>query len=876
MEKLISFLIILAVTYSGYSQNNPGDCVGAIPVCKNIYDSPTPYLYKGEGLNGREIAGLPGTDCRTQELDGVWYLFTIQESGALRFSIRPNNNFDDYDWIVFDLTNRRCEDIYYHTNEYMLSSNNFGDEFGVIVETGANSLKSNGSAGNCNGPGTELGPPFNDDIPVTKGGTYVLYLSNWSQSQSGFVIDFSASTAKLFDNVQPELTQINASVKCNDKKIEVQFSEQILCAGVNTDFFKITSPSGKIIPVSFVQSSCTQSSSADKSNYFILHLFDPISEPGQYTIEVIGDSKDACNNTVRNDKRLNFNVEFAAQIWGKSTMCKDEKITLNTTDIYDSYKWNTGETTRTIIVNKPGTYEVTVSSGVCSSVDKHQIAIINTEFSLGKDTSFCSNEKITLGPDVVADRYLWNTGEKTKEITTNKPGRYILEIEKLACKNKDTIEVSTKVIPYPKLGKDRELCTGDSVLLELDQDYESYIWNTGVSSKTITTKKGGVYSVRVNKNNCSNSDSVTVSEINLNFDLGDDTTVICSNIYKVLDPKISNASYSWNTGAKTQTISVNKEGIYILNISKSFCKSTDTITIKLKIAPEVNLGKDSTICFNDSVVYDAGADYEEFLWNTGSTEQKITIYEPGQYILTVQKNTCSDKDTVFVFQPDLNFDFGDNINKCEYDIIELNPNVKAEHYLWNTNEITSSIFPKTSGNYKLTIKTAHCTAEDSVFVELAPYPFIGIDTFYQACLGATIKLDPQTDADFYFWNEDDYSYTKEFTQNDTIMISAVLGNCKSSKNIEIYFEECPAKFILPNVFTPNGDGKNDFFTVKGEDIFEYHIEIYNRWGQIVFNSYDMNSPWDGSANGKKVSPDTYYYIIFHKFGSLTGYLNLFR
>ncbi len=68
---------------------------------------------------------------------------------------------------------------------------------------------------------------------------------------------------------------------------------------------------------------------------------------------------------------------------------------------------------------------------------------------------------------------------------------------------------------------------------------------------------------------------------------------------------------------------------------------------------------------------------------------------------------------------------------------------------------------------------------------------------------------------------------------------------------------------LTNVFTPNGDGKNDVFAFPNFDTENYSIkfEIYNRWGNLVFNGNDSNSKWDGTINGKKASEGTYYYIV---------------
>ena len=67
--------------------------------------------------------------------------------------------------------------------------------------------------------------------------------------------------------------------------------------------------------------------------------------------------------------------------------------------------------------------------------------------------------------------------------------------------------------------------------------------------------------------------------------------------------------------------------------------------------------------------------------------------------------------------------------------------------------------------------------------------------------------------------------------------------------------------FIPNSFTPNGDGLNDTFGVYGESIKQYSMEIYNRWGEKVFESVNINDQWDGTYNGKSVPEGTYVYKV---------------
>ncbi|MBT7996678.1 MAG: gliding motility-associated C-terminal domain-containing protein, partial [Bacteroidetes bacterium] len=69
------------------------------------------------------------------------------------------------------------------------------------------------------------------------------------------------------------------------------------------------------------------------------------------------------------------------------------------------------------------------------------------------------------------------------------------------------------------------------------------------------------------------------------------------------------------------------------------------------------------------------------------------------------------------------------------------------------------------------------------------------------------------------------------------------------------------RLFVPNSFTPNGDGINDMFLPKGVFVSEYNLQIFNRWGEKLFESDDMNEGWDGSFKGEICPLGTYYFQI---------------
>ncbi|MEN9445139.1 MAG: hypothetical protein RIS47_2030, partial [Bacteroidota bacterium] len=305
---LSSFLGGVFVAFSQSAVPTPQDCLGAIPICKNVYIEPSPYAYKNSGNGNYQNEILRLRNCYTEEFKGVWYTFTALTSGSFSFLLsaeKPDN--EDYDWIMFDLTDVPCSVLATNPAPYMVSSNNFGD-WANNKYTGADtdSVKSPPS-GNCNGPGTFNGPNFNDDIMVTQGHTYVLYVSNWMDSDNGYVIDFSQSTAKIFDDKAPELKAMESLGSCADaKELKFSFSENVRCEDITPSKFVVTGPSGVVPIASATSNACKVGAPHDK--VFTLGFASVLPE-GNYTLSLAAEISDICGNKTASSS-ISFVVKY--------------------------------------------------------------------------------------------------------------------------------------------------------------------------------------------------------------------------------------------------------------------------------------------------------------------------------------------------------------------------------------------------------------------------------------------------------------------------------------------------------------------------------------------------------------------------------------
>jgi gliding motility-associated-like protein len=109
--------------------------------------------------------------------------------------------------------------------------------------------------------------------------------------------------------------------------------------------------------------------------------------------------------------------------------------------------------------------------------------------------------------------------------------------------------------------------------------------------------------------------------------------------------------------------------------------------------------------------------------------------------------------------------------------------------------------------------------------------------------------------------------TITFKDLGTYVITATFSNdaCYSNDKIVIKIIECKETFIwIPTAFTPNGDGDNEEFGAYGINIVEFKMAIWNRWGEMVFFSHDLNKRWDGTFNNRICEDDIYTYKMYYK------------
>jgi len=143
-------------------------------------------------------------------------------------------------------------------------------------------------------------------------------------------------------------------------------------------------------------------------------------------------------------------------------------------------------------------------------------------------------------------------------------------------------------------------------------------------------------------------------------------------------------------------------------------------------------------------------------------------------------------------------------------------------------------------------------------------------------------LNAYTENASYLWNNGSTNATLKITNAGVYNVEISVDGCKNMDSIQITLENCDAIIEMPNVITPNGDGINDVFEpIKFENIASANMYIYNRWGNLLFQTNNLPVEWDGKTKNAESTEGTYFWIIEYtsindEKNNMTGNLTLIK
>jgi gliding motility-associated-like protein len=273
------------------------------------------------------------------------------------------------------------------------------------------------------------------------------------------------------------------------------------------------------------------------------------------------------------------------------------------------------------------------------------------------------------------------------------------------------------------------------------------------------------------------------------------------------------------------------------------------------------------LCPGESITLDAPAHQASYLWNDGSSDSTLNVTVNGIYTVTAT-NLCGS----FTDQMEVNYDsiptavLPPDTTVCEGTpvAVSIDPQ-NASDILWSNGARTSQIQVAQQDTISVVL-TNHCgSSSDSMIINHQPYPKVDLGNDTVICDEALVLINlEELDSNAipqYLWSTGDETESIEVNEFGTYSVTITdQWNCSDQDIINI--ESCGINIYIPSAFSPNGDGLNEMFSVEGYGFDKFHMSIFNRWGNEIFNTKNPEQGWDGSYQNTPQPAAVYTYRIW--------------
>lgn len=553
---------------------------------------------------------------------------------------------------------------------------------------------------------------------------------------------------------------------------------------------------------------------------------------------------------------------YAPNIYGDTVMCNLGPLNLFTdtlsTYLYywtgpNSYTSNTGNA----IASAVGQYTLNVDRGNCLSLPANVNVTNISSFAPGiiGDTGLCTGDQLLLSANSIYPNVTWynisNSGIVSSGSSINIPvtqlsdsGAYYFYYDYIGCRSDTSLaHVFINNVPQVSLDSALTVCFGQSILVTPSHSFcDSLFWvypNGGITASgalqfsAADTLMSGIYTFHAGIQGCFNDTSTINITVNYTYKpIIAGTYNLCQGDAVLFDISNDNANtiYHWTGSNNTNfytfgdttfnSININDSAVYqIVAVANDCFSDTAIVDVNVQsIPPAIPIFNDLPACIGDEVL----------LWTNSSSFYSSHWSGPSGF--------TSATDTISID--------GTSINYGTY-------SVYAESSFGCKGALTSQ----------------------SITVHTLPIVSIGSDT--TICDYTPFALQTAHSYQAYVWSTSETNQQILVDSSGTYWVQVTDENgCINRDTINVNMLSC--NLTIGNVLTPDGNGLNEMFFKGGEDLKQFHLIVYNRWGQRIYESFAVTDKWNCDC-----SAGTYYYVIDvvdtnNKKGDWKGFITLFK
>jgi gliding motility-associated-like protein len=563
-----------------------------------------------------------------------------------------------------------------------------------------------------------------------------------------------------------------------------------------------------------------------------------------------------------------------------AVICPGEDISLAAiveNGVYSNLNWSGGLGTFSNPADPNATYFphpddadefiIQLTADGCAGPVTDEITVFNltadlTGISASPGATICDGQTVTLTAEGAGNTFQWDGGVVAQSIDVASAGTYAVSLTNGCGTVTEDIEIFVEDLPTVDMvsSMNQMVCDGDTINIVASGTGGDITWSTGAMGNTIPISEEGWYYATV-QNDCAvvtDSAQLTISALpSVTIDPVGPVELCEGATVELTAAAVGNIL--WLTSQNTAVIEVSEPGIYEVSASNSCGVDFDQVeVIQGGSAPqaEITSSDDLVICPGESVQL-VGSGDGAYTWNGQSSPASFDAGEAGLYTLIVTNDCGTDSESVEVVWDDL-------------PLVELESNAYAicngssalisvdgnGPFYWSDGGVADENIFDSPGDY-FVYSVANCGVDTAFFevqeqgiqAEIDAFPLSGeaplsVEFINETIGGQTVDWT-FGDGELSSLDEVTHTFSEEGDYQVSMTVTSPLG-CTSQTAVLISVGQCPFTLYLPTSFTPDGDGLNDQIRAVGEciELFEWHI--YDRWGNEIFTSNEMNTPWNST------------------------------
>ncbi len=528
------------------------------------------------------------------------------------------------------------------------------------------------------------------------------------------------------------------------------------------------------------------------------------------------------------------------------------------------------------------TYTVTGTTGGCSNTAQVTVTVNplpTITAAAAPDTVICVGDTVALTGSG-GTSYSWDNGvsDGVAFNPTTTTTYTVIGTDANGCKNTATINVNVVNLPNVTANSipSAIICQGDTITLN-GGGATTYTWDNGVTDGVAFTQSGTLlYTVTGTIGaNCSNTDTITVFVNPLpTISASSTDTIICQGDQITLSG-IGGNSYIWDNSAidGTAFTPTSTTSYTVTGTDGNNCKNTAQLTITVNPLPTINIAGNNILCNGDSTLLTASGG-TSYVWSTTATTAIINVNPTTTTTYNVtgtDANGCSNTNQIIItVQSPPTAAISGNNSMCLGNSINLIAS-GGNTYIWSTGDTSSTIniSPTDTTTYTVIAAIGTCVDTTTITVNVIPIPTINLNPSPDTTiiLGQSVDLNVTGGSSFNWNPSGDLSCstcanpTATPTATTTYCVLVLANGCSDTSCVTVNVDIVCGEVYVPTAFSPNGDGQNDCLKVYNNCIESMNFTVYARWGEIVYQSTNVDDCWDGSYKGKNLNNAVFVYTL---------------